>query len=178
MRADEPRLAFQRRDEGRHRVAARLDAVGAGLDQRDCAMRRLDLDGMIRIAARDAEVDRALVELQLGDGGVQPQHVELGRVVHSRHRRSDLDLVARAGLGPEGLARGDRVIHPGIGPLRLACAVERDGPLDVAQPPRQRRRIGRLGAAGPQGGENGNKSGHARMGETIRHMMSALLWSR
>ena len=130
-----PGLAFSatHADDGRIAVWVDIDAILAGAPDRESQIRRIDLEHLVGIDAANAQIQSALRNFDLHDAIVEIQDRRARVAAEPRRRTTDLQLGARAGVGPDAVARDQGAIRLRQHPFLLARRREADGAIDLGQ---------------------------------------------
>jgi len=140
-------LALASAYDDRRRVALGIyfDPVFAGLPEGEREIRRIDFEHLVRIESTNADIQRTLRQLQLGDAVVEIENGYAGAGVHANHGAADLYFGPCTRIGPQAVASGERPIDRRLYPIVLAGRRETHGAGHVAEARDARRRVG----AGP-----------------------------
>ena len=110
--------------------------------QRRCS----DLDRLPAVKAAHTHIDRALADFKLGDAIVQVKDLEAGLPIEPDRGAAELQFQARALLGPQAVAAGQRAIALDLQPFVLTRGRVADVAAHVAQPRHPPGRVGERGA--------------------------------
>ena len=91
-----------------------LDAVSAGPQERQREIRRVDLDVVVLLERAHANVHDARGHAHLDGVVVDVEEREARVAVEAYGRLADIDLGARAFLGPQLVAGGQRAVDDGV----------------------------------------------------------------
>ena len=141
------RLAGVDREVARRAVA--VDAVAAGTLQHEAAFFGLHVDLASVGEVAHARGHAAAMKLQRDVVIVELHHLEFRRRIEPQDGRAHLQFGARAGVGGQAVAAGERPVAAGADPLGRVGAVEPDLPVQFRQARHAARRVGlasRLGA--------------------------------
>ena len=110
-----------------------IDTIFAGARERKREIRCVNLKRIAAFEPANADVHRALRQLNLHRAVIKIQEGNAGLAADANGSAAEVKFAARISVGPETVARRERTVGIRLDPIRLATGLEGDRSLDVIE---------------------------------------------
>src|SRR5262249_49479723 len=126
-------LALPYRDQRGVAVRVNVKAIVSRLEQREGGVRRVNLEDLIVREARNLNVERSLVQLELHHVIGEVGQRDAGLASHANRGAANMQLCAGIFVSPQTIGRRDRTVDRGGRPVVYSARLHRDIAAHVVQ---------------------------------------------